>query len=290
MVGTAISVETTSADINATSARNDPHCNDEVTDLRELLETYPREAAMVMKRGIEISMFLSCVLFGHCAVLVSYSNPSRVDSEIPILDRFLTALCIGRLIMMVPRPLVWIHRWSRSVEVQRLQTPRLISDRLLEIHTAPCLVVDRVLRVFFYTWLITLGLVTTVVRISPFSTELNTEVWHHVFLTFFCLAVHRILCVVLFVRFTRSDMNRGIDGWVIEKETCLVRLGKETDCLDQLGEFASKECSICLCSYASGQEIRRLGCGHCFHGCCVDEWLTKRSSKCPLCLQPVGKF
>jgi len=47
-----------------------------------------------------------------------------------------------------------------------------------------------------------------------------------------------------------------------------------------LGDDSS--CSVCLGDYTAGAVLRRLPCGHHFHGCCADKWL-KRSTLCPLC-------
>jgi hypothetical protein len=41
-------------------------------------------------------------------------------------------------------------------------------------------------------------------------------------------------------------------------------------------------CSICLCDYEDGEEVRLLPCGHTFHSPCIDAWL-QINSICPLC-------
>lgn len=41
-------------------------------------------------------------------------------------------------------------------------------------------------------------------------------------------------------------------------------------------------CSICLSEFEAGDLLRKLPCGHRFHGQCVDTWLC-RNRKCPLC-------
>lgn len=43
------------------------------------------------------------------------------------------------------------------------------------------------------------------------------------------------------------------------------------------------ECSICLADFEVRDKIRRLGCRHEFHRQCVDQWLLKGDSLCPIC-------
>jgi hypothetical protein len=42
-------------------------------------------------------------------------------------------------------------------------------------------------------------------------------------------------------------------------------------------------CAICLDTLEDDEDVRGLTCGHAFHGCCVDPWLTSRRACCPLC-------
>ncbi|KAJ3047871.1 hypothetical protein HK097_011091 [Rhizophlyctis rosea] len=48
-------------------------------------------------------------------------------------------------------------------------------------------------------------------------------------------------------------------------------------------EGSSDTCAICLGEYEDGELLRELGCAHEFHAECIDEWLTKESSSCPMC-------
>ncbi|KNE65935.1 hypothetical protein AMAG_10225 [Allomyces macrogynus ATCC 38327] len=44
------------------------------------------------------------------------------------------------------------------------------------------------------------------------------------------------------------------------------------------------QCTICLTAYAGSDLVRVLpGCGHHFHGACVDPWLREHAPTCPLC-------
>ena len=44
-------------------------------------------------------------------------------------------------------------------------------------------------------------------------------------------------------------------------------------------------CPICIVDFEEGDDIRVLPCegNHCFHQTCVDPWLLKLSSSCPIC-------
>lgn len=46
-------------------------------------------------------------------------------------------------------------------------------------------------------------------------------------------------------------------------------------------------CAVCLEDFAEGETLRSLGCTHCFHKSCVDQWLAC-SGQCPTCKTRVG--
>ncbi|KAF9560461.1 E3 ubiquitin-protein ligase rnf13 [Mortierella alpina] len=50
-----------------------------------------------------------------------------------------------------------------------------------------------------------------------------------------------------------------------------------------LDEVTSDTCAVCLDEFEDGEEIRTLPCHHEFHCECIDPWLTRKSSTCPLC-------
>ncbi|PUZ56991.1 hypothetical protein GQ55_5G392800 [Panicum hallii var. hallii] len=50
------------------------------------------------------------------------------------------------------------------------------------------------------------------------------------------------------------------------------------------GAGAGSECAVCIAELQDGDEARALPrCGHRFHAACVDAWLRRRHSTCPLC-------
>lgn len=52
---------------------------------------------------------------------------------------------------------------------------------------------------------------------------------------------------------------------------------------EDLFDDAGESCAVCLSEFASHDVLRKLPCGHHFHRCCADRWLS-RSKKCPLCM------
>ncbi|KAJ1979625.1 hypothetical protein H4R35_001445 [Dimargaris xerosporica] len=76
--------------------------------------------------------------------------------------------------------------------------------------------------------------------------------------------------------FTKSIVNRTISDDV-------------DDVALESGEKSSQSksngfvCSVCIDSFEPGDMARRLPCGHVFHQVCIDPWLTKKSSRCPMC-------
>lgn len=51
-------------------------------------------------------------------------------------------------------------------------------------------------------------------------------------------------------------------------------------------DWINEECRICLCAMEEDEDVRMLPtCGHCFHGACIEHWLTGSKNTCPLCGQ-----
>lgn len=49
------------------------------------------------------------------------------------------------------------------------------------------------------------------------------------------------------------------------------------------GGSTSRTCAICLDNYTDGDKLRALPCHHRFHAACIDQWLSSRTTLCPVC-------
>lgn len=51
-------------------------------------------------------------------------------------------------------------------------------------------------------------------------------------------------------------------------------------------DWINQECRICLCALEEDEDVRMLPtCGHVFHACCAERWLSTSKNTCPLCGQ-----
>jgi len=268
-----------------------PRCVDPLTlDTAEFFESYPQEAAIVLQRGVEFSALLSVALVVHCAVLAGKELVSAsVDPDGFDVDFILQGLCLARVACVAPRPYWWIVRRARFVEARTLPTPQQISRRLLEIQSTPSSVVEDLLQSIFYGWLICTTAVVCLARLVPEPTPLTEQVWQHLILNLVSMAIHRVSCLYLFYKLTNSELKRGVSDCALDAESTKLQYAPDAHCTEQLGDFGQDDCSICLCSYSEGQEIRKLACGHCFHRCCLDPWLLNHRNRCPLCMELVGE-
>ena len=79
-----------------------------------------------------------------------------------------------------------------------------------------------------------------------------------------------------------QDLKRGLDDAALTRLPCVHLPPTNPTTIDD----APPECAICLTALQSGDECRRLACGHTYHRACVDPWL-RRVAVCPLCKAPV---
>jgi len=52
---------------------------------------------------------------------------------------------------------------------------------------------------------------------------------------------------------------------------------------DPDSKYQQDSCVICLCEFENGDNLMVLPCQHEFHTECINPWLLKKSSKCPIC-------
>ncbi|KQJ81973.1 receptor homology region, transmembrane domain- and RING domain-containing protein 1 [Brachypodium distachyon] len=93
-----------------------------------------------------------------------------------------------------------------------------------------------------------------------------------------------VLASFLFARNCRL-LRHGVDNrppyikkHVVDKLPCLVY---KAPCSS--GSTSEDACAICLEDYDNGDMLRLLPCRHEFHTVCVDPWLTKWGTFCPVC-------
>lgn len=250
--------------------------------MTEMFTLFPHESAVVMQRGIELGIICSCLLVMHCSMLVMQFWPSDGWA-----DSVLRGLCVARILCAIPRPYFWLRTRKLFVEARYQPTPQLVTQRLLDIYAHP-FGVERGLLLFYYGWLVMMTLVVWSVRLqSEGYTDFVQYLWRHCLLNFISILVHRIICVMLFYWLMKSDFKRGIPLEVLEKYTKRLPFKRSMSRMEQLGG-GDLECSICFGSYADGEDIRKLTCGHHFHQRCVDVWLLGHQNRCPLCLYVVG--
>ena len=86
------------------------------------------------------------------------------------------------------------------------------------------------------------------------------------------------------------EHNRGASRGCIERNTFPHKFkkmarssAKEEDESEEGGNGEEVDkCTICLCEFDDGEDVRRLPCMHLFHVSCVDQWLSL-NKRCPIC-------
>lgn len=263
--------------------------------MSQLVEQFPRESAIAVQRSIEISSVLGSLLCFHGALSVWKFTPSGTSSGVGggVLspDVILWALLIARVVSLVSRPYFWFKA-RQNVKIARdLPTPQLVAQRLLEIRKpdSPSATLHRNL---IYTWLACAFVGSGVAQwLGCEHAALPSEVRLHVYTNVVAMSFHKAACIAVFAFTMRNSAGapaRGIQKAALDSCTERVdfRPGCES-CLRSLGG-GDMDCSICLDSYASGDEIRKLGCKHHFHRRCLDGWLLEHNNRCPLCLSVVA--
>uniref|UniRef100_A0A7N0SV68 RING-type domain-containing protein n=1 Tax=Kalanchoe fedtschenkoi TaxID=63787 RepID=A0A7N0SV68_KALFE len=82
-------------------------------------------------------------------------------------------------------------------------------------------------------------------------------------------------------RFSRRNLSLNDYRNHIERKMPTVRYDSGAT------KICSEECAVCLSRFEDGDEMRKLRCEHWFHKACLDTWLLKEASTCPLCRMEV---
>uniref|UniRef100_A0A0D6QYL6 RING-type domain-containing protein n=1 Tax=Araucaria cunninghamii TaxID=56994 RepID=A0A0D6QYL6_ARACU len=117
--------------------------------------------------------------------------------------------------------------------------------------------------------------------------SLNTS-WYIMVISFVSLvAMAALLAFFVFVRkywlrhSRRGDPHhcqlRGMSCRQVKALPSLIFISVTND------NCTSETCAICLEDYTAGQKLRVLPCHHQFHAPCIDSWLTRWRTFCPVC-------
>uniref|UniRef100_A0A5B7BSJ6 RING-type domain-containing protein n=1 Tax=Davidia involucrata TaxID=16924 RepID=A0A5B7BSJ6_DAVIN len=94
------------------------------------------------------------------------------------------------------------------------------------------------------------------------------------------LVMVSVLAAFFFTRNRRRNQqgtSHQLDSKVVEVLPCV------TFSTARLSSYTGETCAICLEDYKDGESLRLLPCHHEFHASCVDSWLTKWGTFCPVC-------
>ncbi|KAL6345430.1 hypothetical protein AAG906_015914 [Vitis piasezkii] len=107
--------------------------------------------------------------------------------------------------------------------------------------------------------------------------------WTVMVISFISLLVIATVVLTFFLTRNRRLNQRGtnphrpsVDAKLVEVLPCFT-FSQACEC--RVGDT----CSICLEDYKDGERLRVLPCQHEFHASCVDSWLTKWGTFCPVC-------
>ncbi|KAF4369282.1 hypothetical protein G4B88_009665 [Cannabis sativa] len=118
--------------------------------------------------------------------------------------------------------------------------------------------------------------------IFPYNNETAWTVLAISFISFLVILV--ILLVAIFTPRQwltsrgRNNLPKNVDTKLVEALPCFTF--NSTQLIDS---HAGETCAICLEDYKDGEILKVLHCRHEFHSSCVDSWLTKWGTFCPVC-------
>ncbi|KAA3457548.1 receptor-like proteiny region, transmembrane domain and RING domain-containing protein 1 [Gossypium australe] len=119
---------------------------------------------------------------------------------------------------------------------------------------------------------------------------LNGKAWTVFAICFLSLVVIAAFLVIAFVaprslsNWQRRNLVRSVDSKMVEALPRFVFGSARSS-------IAGETCAICLEDYNDGELLKVLPCQHDFHSSCVESWLTKWGTFCPVCkLDMTTKF
>jgi len=124
---------------------------------------------------------------------------------------------------------------------------------------------------------------------------LTTSLFHYVLKIFVFVAfiyhftILLLLYLIPFIEYLRYRDN-AVQYIHNDNELSYLLTKKEFQSLSHRKTKSSdnnNRCCICLCDYIRNQRLRVLPCQHFFHTRCIERWLTRINSDCPLCRSDV---
>ncbi|KAM7520074.1 hypothetical protein LguiB_019036 [Lonicera macranthoides] len=111
--------------------------------------------------------------------------------------------------------------------------------------------------------------------------SLEETSWTVLVISFISLLIMVFVLTLFFLIRNRRQNQRGtsrlVDSKMVEVLPCF------TFCSAYQSSYIMETCTICLEDYKDGENLRVLPCHHEFHASCVDLWLTKWDTFCPVC-------
>ncbi|KAK8716811.1 hypothetical protein V6N13_044108 [Hibiscus sabdariffa] len=119
---------------------------------------------------------------------------------------------------------------------------------------------------------------------------LNGKAWTVFAICFLSLVVIAAFLVIAFIA-PRSLSNWRRRNLVKTVDTKLVEALPRVVFSSDRSSTTAETCAICLEDYNDGELLKVLPCQHDFHSSCVESWLTKWGTFCPVCkLDMTTKF
>ncbi|CAH8281128.1 unnamed protein product [Arabidopsis lyrata] len=107
--------------------------------------------------------------------------------------------------------------------------------------------------------------------------------WTVLAISFFSLLLIVTFLLIAFFAPRHWTQWRGRHNRTIRLDAKLVHTLPCFTFTDSAHHKAGETCAICLEDYRFGESLRLLPCQHAFHLSCIDSWLTKWGTSCPVC-------